>query len=398
MDWHKIPGRGGAATVVLLSGFLGGCGTSGKKAAPVAAPPVVTVAPPIVRDFTPFAEYTGRVEAVDNLELRARVGGFLKEIHVQDGDIVKSGQLLLTIDPAPFEAVLQARVAGVEKAKTALKLAEANIARSGPLVKSGAIPPQEFDVLVAQGAQAAAEVMAADAALQSARLDVSYTRITAPFDGRMSDVKVSVGAPVAGGTTGNGTLLANVVSFQPVSVSFDLDEATLLRTRRPVTDGVPKVARELNVPVKVALGNSADFNIEGVIDYVDPSVNPGTGTLKVRAQFPNTDRTLMPGLFVRVRLALGTRPNTLLVPVRALGQNQNQNYVYILDEKKAAQYRPISVGAEQDGLVVVEKGLAPTDTVVIDGTLRVRPGVQADPKPADLSSFGVPTTGTKIQG
>jgi RND family efflux transporter MFP subunit len=354
---------------------------------------VVTVTKPVVRDFTRFVDYTGRVEAMDSLDIRARVGGFLLAAHVQDGDVVKEGDLLFTIDPAPFEAVLKAREAGVEKAKAAQKLALANIERSRPLVRSGAIPAQEFDVLIAQGAQAAAELLAAEAALESARLDVSYTRITAPFSGRLSDIKVSSGALVAGGATASGTVLASLVRIQPIHVSFDLDEATFLRVRRPNPDGHPHSVRDQKIPVSVALGSSTDFSITGVIDYVDPALNPGTGTLRVRGFFENRDLQLVPGLFVRARLAMAKRPDSLMIPVRALGQNQDRHFVLTIDPQGAVQYRLVRPGAQQDGMVVIEEGLSSEDTIIVDGLLKVRPGVVPETRPADIGTTGSAASG-----
>lgn len=377
--------------------YLSGCG--GSKTPPTTpAPPLVTVAQPIVQEFTRFADYTGRVEAADSLEIRARVGGFLQSTYVQDGDVVNEGDPLFSIDPAPYEAVLKAREASVEKAKAALKLAEANIKRSTPLLRSGAIPAQEFDVLVAQQTQAAAELMGAEAALQSARLDVSYTRINAPFSGRLSDIKVSSGSLIAGGASATGTVLASLVSIRPAFVSFDLDEATFLRTRKVSQDGNPHAVRDQQIPVRVALGNSSDYSVDGVIDYVDPSLNAATASLRLRARFGNQDLRLVPGMFVRVRIALQRRADTMMLPVRAISMNQDRHFVFVLDGDGVVQYRPIEKGLEQDGMVVIEKGLSAEDRVVIDGLLRVKPGVKPETKPADLGSSADGTTATKARG
>jgi RND family efflux transporter MFP subunit len=379
-----VPGAG----VVILAG----CGSRQSGSPTPPPPPIVTVSKPVVREFTLYADYTGRVEAMDSLEIRARVGGFLQATHVKDGDVVEAGTLLFTIDPAPYTAVLRAKEAGVEKARAAQKLAMANIERSRPLLRSGAIPAQEFDVVAAQNAQSAADVLAAEAALESARLDVDYTRITAPFSGRLSDIKVSSGSLVAGGATASGTVLATLVSIRPVHVSFDLDEATFLRLRRPNPEGQPHSVRDQQIPVSVALGTSTDFSTTGVVDYVDPALNIGTGTLRIRGIFDNKNLSLVPGLFVRARLAMARRPDSILIPVRALNQNQNRQFVYVLDKEGAVQFRPIQPGVEQDGMVLIESGLTPEDTIVVDGALKVRPGVVPEARPVDSVTTG--TTGS----
>lgn len=392
-----------AANRIRLLGMAFGVGLLGAtgcdKAAPQAvapAPPVVTVASPIVRPFVAYSEFTGRVEPEDSVELRARVGGFLKQVHFADGDFVKQGDLLFTIDQAPFEAVIRERQAAVEKAKSALGLATATVERNRPLVEKGAISRQEFDVQNAQAVQAQAEVVAAEAALNVAQLELSYTTITAPFSGRISDAKISVGALVVSGNGGGGTLLATMVSLEPAYVSFDIGEQILLQFRKPHIEQEPRrTVRELNVPVSLALGSSRDFTIPGVLDYGDAAVNPATGTIRVRARFDNADRQLLPGLFVRVRVALDERPEAVMVPVRALGQDQDRRYVFVLDAQKTVQYRPITVGPQQDGLVAVENGLAAGDTVIVDGLLRVRPGVVPDAKPADMSAYGTAPSAKK---
>lgn len=236
--------------------------------------------------------------------------------------------------------------------------------------------------------QAQSEVVAAEAALNVAQLELSYTTITAPFSGRISDAKISVGALVVSGSGGGGTLLATMVSLEPVYVSFDIGEQILIQFREPQAPDAPRrTVRELNEPVTLALGSSKDFSITGVLDYGDAAVNPATGTIRVRAQFDNADRRLVPGLFVRVRVALDERAEAVMIPVRALGQDQDRRYVFVLDDKKTAQYRPVTVGPQQDGLVVVESGLSATDTVIVDGLLRVRPGITPDAKPADMSPY-----------
>lgn len=371
--------------VILLAGITG-CGSPPAQR-PAPPPVAVTVAQPLVRDFTRFADFSGRVTPVDQVELRSRVGGFVEKILVEDGTIIEEGQEILRIDSAPYEATLKAREAAFVKAQAALKLAEANTTRSRPLVRTGAIPAQEFDVILAQEAMAKAELAAAEAAVVSARLDVTHTRVKAPISGRLSDIPVSTGSLVASGAGAAGTPLGTIVSVKPVHVSFDVDENTYLSVRRPNTTGRPTATRDLDIPVMLAIGESRDFSLAGTLDYSDPSINPQTGTLRLRALFPNQDLKLVPGLFVRTRVALENTPNTILIPVRALGQNQDRFFVYCIDDKNTVQYREIQTGPEQDGLVVVREGLVAEDRLIIDGTLKVRPGATVDPKPADLSRF-----------
>lgn len=369
---------------------LMGCGGEPAKA-PQAPPPIVAVAKPIQKDFKNFDEYTGRLEAVSTVELRARVGGYLKQVHFRDGDYVKKGDVLFTIDPSTFEAVVRQREANVERANAAAALAEATVKRNEPLIKQGVISQQEFDVFAAQQKEAKAAVVAATADLESARLDLSFTTIASPLDGRITAADVREGNLIAPNTS----LLATVVSIDPVYAYFNIDENQLLdylRTGRERNEAQDKPLAEMAIPVAMALGNQGAFEFSGVLDYSDPAVDANTGTVRVRGVFANAERRLVPGLFIRVRVEDKVGRPVLQIPVRAVGTDQSNRFVYTIDAQGQVQYRPVKLGRELDGLVIVESGIEPGDTVIVDGALKVRPGSKPNVTQADMS----PYTGEKV--
>ena len=368
-----------AATLILA-----GC-----KPAPTERPappaPIVTVAKPISGPYADYRDFTGHLEPVDRVELRARVGGFVKEIHFNDGDMVQEGQLLFSLDPSTFRAVVKLREATLVRARAAADLAKVTMERNETLVASGAVSRQEFDVAAAQFAEASAAVAGAEAELEAARLDLSFAEIRAPFAGRISRSEVSVGGLVVA----NNTLLARMNSTTPLHAYFDLDEAMLLEylRTRPALEGDDKTLRARGIPVTMALGDSGDFAYSGMLDYSDPAVNPETGTLRVRGVFENPEMRLLPGLFVRLRVAGDTADDVVRIPQRAVGTDQSRRFAYVIDGDGAVQFRELRLGREGGGLVVVEEGLSADDTIVIDGLLRIRPGVKPDVRPADLSAF-----------
>jgi RND family efflux transporter MFP subunit len=271
-------------------------------------------------------------------------------------------------------------------------LARVTLDRNKPLIAQGAISQQEFDIFTARYASSQAETMAAQAALDSATLDLSFTEIRAPFKGRMSATNIDPGNLVVPNTT----VMANLVSQQPIYVYFNIDEGALLRYRKMRVELSEeeslKPLRDLQIPVLLALGNEKEFSIEGVIDYSDPEVDPATGTIRVRALFANEDGRLVPGLFGRVRVTVAAARDAIQLPLRAIGTDQNNKFVYVIDKDGTAQYRQVRLGRESEALAVVEEGLTAEDKVVIDGLLKIRPGSKPEVREADLSSFRTPAT------
>lgn len=367
--------------------LLAGCDKAAQER-PSPPPPIVTVASPIFEPFTNYDEYTARITPAEQVELRARVGGYLEKIHFEPGSFVQQGDLLFTIDQSTYAASMRRAEAGVESARAAEALAQATLERNRPLIEQGVISSQEFDVFAAQLKSAQAATIGAEAALEAAKLDLSFTEIMAPIAGRITNNLVDAGNLVQA----NATLLATIVAQDPMHAYFDIDENSLLRYRREhppqaASEEDQQQLRARQIPVLLALADSRDFSFQGIIDYGDPFVNPATGTVRVRGSFDNADRKLTAGLFARVRIASREAVETIRIPIRAVGTDQDRKFVYVLDESGTAQYRQVRLGAESGPLVVVEEGLSPSDKVVIDGILRLRPGVKPDAKPADMSVF-----------
>ncbi len=386
----------GIGVVALAFAASSGCKDSGQKVTP--PPPVVTASTPISGAYKDFDEFTARVTAQEAAELRARVGGYLEAVHFEAGDTVNEGDLLFTIDQSTYQAFVAGAEANLQVAKTSEELARVTLERNKPLIAQGAISQQEFDVFAARYASSQAETMAAQAALDSAKLDLSFTEIRAPFTGRMSANLIDPGNLVVPNTT----VLANLVSQQPIYVYFNIDEAALLRYRS-LRSSLPKseeaeTLREFQIPVTLALGNDDEFDIEGVIDYIDPEVDSTTGTIRVRAFFANEDGRLVPGLFGRVRVTVAAPRDVVQLPLRAIGTDQNNKFVYVIDKDGVAQYRQVRLGRESEALAVIEEGISAGDKVVIDGLLKIRPGSKPEVREADLSSFRAPAPAEPVAG
>jgi len=362
-----------SATAALLAG----CGSSTQPAAP--EPPQVSVAMVPEREIVEWNEYAGRLSAVDTVEIRPQVSGVLERVAFTEGTEVRRGDLLFQIDPRPFQAELERAQAQQEQARTAAVLAAADLARGDRLLASRAISQEEHDQRVAADRNAAAAVRAADAAVQVARLNLGYTRITSPIDGRTGRAEVTPGNLVSGGQAG-ATRLTTVVSIDPVYAYFDVAEQDYLRYLDLARSEGREVANGGRAPVRMAIGNSGGFSYPGHMDFVDNSVQPGTGTVLGRAVFANTDRRLAPGMFVRVQLQ-GTAPHKgVLLNDRAIATDQDRRYVLVVGEDDRLEYRAIETGPLVDGLRVVRAGLAAGERVVVNGLQRVRPGMTVTPR------------------
>jgi RND family efflux transporter MFP subunit len=358
-----------AALVLVLALGCGGPPTQGP------APPAVTVVQPVEREVTEWDEYTARLDAVESVEVRPRVSGYLQSIHFKDGALVTKGDLLFLIDPRPYEAALRRAQADVQLAKSRVGLAQKNLARVGGLLPSHAISQEEADLRESTLRQAEASVLEAQAALDAATLEVEFTHITAPVSGRIGRKLVTEGNLITGGADTQGTLLTTIVSLDPIYAYFDADERSFLKYARLALSGQRPSSRVYQNPVRVALTDEKDFSHEGVMDFVDNQLDRGTGTIIGRAVLPNPDLTLTPGLFARLRLPGSGEYRALLLPDEAVGTDQSKKFVFVVNGESKAEYRAVTTGPLIDGLRVVRDGLTPQDWVIVGGTQRVRPGL-----------------------
>ncbi len=358
------------------------------------------VVQPVAREITEWDEFTARLDAVDSVEVRPRVSGYLQSIHFQDGGLVNKGDLLFLIDPRPYEAALRRAAADVELAKSRLALAQKNFARAADLLASHAISQEESDIRQSNLRQAEASVDVAQAALDAARLDVEFTQVRAPVAGRVGRKLVTEGNLINGGVGTQGTLLTTIVSLDPLYAYFEADEGSLLKYNRLARSGQRPSSRDYKNPVHVALADEEGFPHPGVMDFVDNQVDRGTGTIVGRAVLPNPDLSLLPGLFARLRLPGSGQYRAILLPDEAIGSDQSQKFVYLVDGESKAQYRTVKIGPLVDGLRVVREGVGPEDWVVVAGLQRVRPGLVVDaqretnpsPPPAETADATTSTT------
>jgi len=374
--------------VLVLLAVSFGCS---QRVAPVseAPPPEVTVNQPTEREFAESVEFTGRTRAVEDVEIRARVSGHLLSVDFTEGEEVEKDQVLFQIDPRPFQATLEAAVAEVARVEAALAKATADLARNQQLRDNDAITEQQLDAAIAQEGVASASVDGAKAEVTRAQLDLDFATILAPVSGRVSRAFVTKGNLISTGAAG-AEPLTTIVSVDPMHVFFDVDERSLLRIQKENREQRKKEGGDLNPkladvkwPVNIGLANEVGFPHKGVLDFVDNRVDANTGTIRVRARFDNQARYLIPGLFVRVQLPTSEPRNHVLIPDRAVGTDLGQKYLMVVDEKNVAQYRNVTLGVRTpDGLRIVEKGLSPGESIIVDGLQRARPGVTVDPHTA----------------
>lgn len=348
--------------------------------------PTVSVAKPIERRIVTWDEYWGRFEAVASVEVRPRVSGFIDAIHYKDGQLVKAGDLLYTIDQRPFRIAVESAEAEVTRGKAQVDLAENEVERARPLLKSAAVTERDFDQRRANLSVVKAQLLSAEAALKNAKLNLEWTEVRAPIAGRISDSKADVGTLVTGGVSG-ATLLTTIVSLAPIHFVFDAAEADFLRYMRKSTNGERQSSREKDNPVKVKLADEDDFRHEGRMDFVDNQLNPRSGTIRGRAIFDNKDQLLTPGLFGRLKL-FGGEMDALLIPDTAVISDQMRKIVYTVGEDGLVKAAPVVLGPMEAGLRVVKSGLSPTDHVVIEGLANpfVRPGAKVNAQPGEIKA------------
>lgn len=361
---------------VALACLLAGCGQSQQAAAP--ADPEVTVARPVQRTIVDQDEYVGRFVAVDSVEIRARVSGYLDKVDFTDGQMVKQGDLLFTIDKRPFETSLDQTQANLAQARANLAFAEADLARGSQLVRDKTITEQTFDQRTQAKSVAAAAVAAQEAAVRQARLDLGFTELRAPVDGRIGDRRVSPGNLVTGGTGGNTTLLATIVSLDPIRFEFTFDEASYIRYQRLSRMDVS--GREGSAKVSLRLIDEPDYRHEGRMDFVDNVIDRGSGTIRGRAVFANPNGAFTPGMFGRIRVP-GSAPYTaLLVPDAVIGTEQARKFVLVVDDGNVVRQKYVTLGELTGDLRVIKTGLGPGDRVVVNGLMRAHAGQKVRPQ------------------
>jgi RND family efflux transporter MFP subunit len=377
--------RGSIVLMVLapvLAGLIALAGCKPKTNVYAPPPPAeVTVAHPIRKPVTRYLEYTGTTEPYEEVELRARVAGFLDQVNFKPGAQVKKGDLLFVIDPRVYEAQAHQAEAELSSRQAALHLAELTLRRLSEAGQASAVAKVEIDKAEGERDEAKAQVELAEAALATARLNVEFTQVRAPIDGRITKNLVDVGSLVGAGN--QPTILARIVSAKPLYVTVDASEDDVLmvrRTRLATTPGAEpgQIAPGVWRPVDLATADSNDFSVHGHIDYVDPALNPQTGTIRVRCRFENEDGVLLPGLFARLRVFLDSA-GQMLVPDIALLSDQNGRFALVVNDKDAVELRRVKIGALDGTLRVVVDGLSDGDRVIVDGLQRARPGVTVKP-------------------
>lgn len=341
-------------------------------------PPKVTVSQPLNREVVEWEEYTGRLEAVESVEVRARVNGYLQSIHFKNGATVKQGDLLFVVDPRPYQAELERAKAELALANARLERTGKDLARAQMLVRSRAVSEEEVDTRVSDQRQAQESVQAARATVNAAQLNVEFTQVRAPISGRISRNLVSVGNLINGGTT-QSTLLTTIVSLDPIYCYFEADERSYLKGIRQLRNGDRANGRGGKQPIYVALADEEGFPHQGSIDFWDNRLDQNTGTITVRAVLPNPDLLLAPGLFARVRVPAGDKYKALMLPPEAVGSDLSQQFVFVVDDQNLVQYRKVTPGPIIDGLRVIRDGLQPDDWVIVKGVQRAKTGAKVDP-------------------
>jgi RND family efflux transporter MFP subunit len=358
---------------------------------PPSKPPEVEVALPESKEITDHEDFTGQTEATRSVDIRARVTGYLKAVHFKHGAIVSKGDPLLEIEPTHYVVEVDRASGVVAEAEARLKRLNLDHERARKLHPTGTITKEQFDLISGNVAEAEATLQAARASLKMANVNLGYCKIAAPFDGRLSRPFIDPGNLVKA----DDTLLTRVVAQDPIWVYFDLDERTMLRLRRLSPDGGMGTEEEPALPVFMGLSDEQGYPHQGRLDFEDNRLDPATGTLRIRAVFDNPDRLLSAGLFVRVRLQIGKPHPALLIPEPAVGTDQGQKFLYVVDSNNEVSYRAVEVGKQYDGKRMISKGLQPGEKVVVVGLQRVRPGVKVNARPAGTPQTAeVPSSNT----
>jgi RND family efflux transporter MFP subunit len=371
---NGFPSRPAVAMAVLLAAFAG-CARAPEPAAKGKLPEVM-VALPVERAVLDNEEFTGRTDAKRNVTVRARVSGYLQKVCFTEGADVKEGDVLFEIDPRPFRAEFDRADASVHQSEANLHTLTSNFKRANSMFTRGAIGQEEYDKIVGDRDAMAAQVKLATAQRDTAKLNLDWTKVLSPLGGRISRQLIDPGNLVKA----DDTALTTIVSLDPIYVYFDVDERTLLTLRRLRQQGKSTSYRDAPVPVYLGLSDEEGFPHAGTINFADNQVDPMTGTLKARGEFPNPGNLLSPGLFARIKLPIGTPHKATLVAERALGTEQGQRFVYVVNDKNEVEYRKVKLGALQGGLAAVEDGVKMGERVVVNGLQRVRQGSKVEVK------------------
>ena len=376
-QWMLIPlvAAGAFGSWLLLHGN----DSRAQDPAAAAGPPEVTVAQALTRQVSDSAEFTGRLEAVNTVQVQPRVGGFVESVQFQEGALVRKGDVLFRLDARPYQAEVDRLAAEQAQARAELGLAETNQRRGQMLLAQHAIAQQEADRLDTTAQSARAQLGAATAALAAARLNLDFTQVRAPIDGRVSNARVTPGNLVS-----SNDVLTSVVSVNPVYVYFDVDEQTWLKLDH-LRARARQAGRDARIEAAMGLADEAGYPHAGRLDFVDNQLHSGSGTMRLRAVFDNADGLYTPGLYARVQLQSGQARPRVLVDDRAIGTDLGNQFVYVVDKEHKVQYRKVDTGALFHGLRVIDSGLAPTDLVVVNGLQRVRPGVEVNPQKVAMS-------------
>jgi RND family efflux transporter MFP subunit len=361
-----------AISASLLSAMLGGCGRSAAK--PIPPPPAVTVAAVEQREIVEWEEFTGRTEAVEAVEVRPRVSGHIEEVRFQSGQLVRKGDILFVIDPRWYKAEFDRRKAEYEQAKVRVENSERVAARAARLLAGRAISSETADTSESQFQEAKAALLAAQSLMESARLDLEFTEVRAPIDGRASRALMTAGNYVTAGSS----LLTTLVSVDPIYVYADVDENSLLKFN--ALAGERAAADDQKIPVELELANEEGFPHRGSVESFDNRLDPNTGTILLRAIFPNPEGRIVPGLFARIRVPTSGKHSAYLVEESAIGTDQSQKFVLALGEDNTVEYRKVKLGASIEGKRVVREGLRAGEKIIVSGLQRARPGLPVSPQ------------------
>jgi len=378
------PNRRRTAIAVIAALLLAACGGDGQQQFP---PPDVSVAAVVQKSVTEWDDYSGHIEAIESAEIRPRVSGHLRSVRYREGGLVEKGQLLFTIDDREYAAAASAARADAARAEARVALAKQELARAEQLITARAVSQGELDARRMEAQQADADLLAANARLARADLDLGFTRVTAPFAGRAGVALVKPGNVV----NANQSLLTTLVSVDPVYVTFTGDERAYLRYQELARNGSRGSSRDTRNPVLVGLANEDGFPHQGEMDFVDNALDPATGTIRARAVLPNPDGVFTPGLFARVRLLGASQQDALLIHEQAVLTDQDRRYVYVVGANNSAERRDVTLGPHIESLRVVQSGLKPGDKVIVNGMRKIFfPGQPVNPRDVPMDQPNLP--------
>lgn len=370
----------------VLGMLVSGCGESASTTGPLKLPPaVVSIAQVTKSKVSDYADFTGRTEAVESVEIKARATGYLMEVKFKEGDVVQKGDLLYVIDDRTYQADLDKLKSEIARNQALVARLNSDLNRARRMRVGDAISREEYDKITTQKDEAAAALSAAQAAAKRAELNLEFTKVYAPITGKISRTRITAGNLIAQ----DNTLLTTIVSIDPIYAYFDVDERTVLEVQKQIRQGNYKGYRDAKFPVLLGTQIEKGYPHQGYIDFVDNQLNASTATLRVRGRFDNPKEVLQPGLFVRIRLPLGAEREAVVVPEMILGSDQGQRFVYVVNKDNKVEYRAVEVGTLRDGLREIESGVQEGDWVIVKGLQRVREGVTVDPMKVDMPAISV---------